>query len=85
MNEQTPKMRKAIIAGTYKQYRDWIRMMNAHQRAAPFVKDSQTLLDFDPTVDEVVLVGSYRENPAYQSAAYKWFVHENGRVSQVAA
>lgn len=78
-------MRKAIIAGTYKQYRDWIRMMNAHQRAAPYVDTAHKLLDFDPAVDEIVLVGNYKANPAYQSSAYRWFINDNGRVSQVAA
>ena len=78
-------MRKAIIAGNYREYRYWIAANHAHQRAAPYVDTAQKLLDFDPAVDEVVLVGNYKANPAYGSSAYRWFVNDNGRVSQVAA
>ena len=73
-------MRKIVIAGTYAQYRDWLNLHRVHQRAAPYVDSAQKLLgECNPEEDEIVLVGTYHDNPAYQSSAYRWLVAQLGR------
>jgi len=79
---RTP-MRKLILAGTYAQYRDWLALHNANQRAAVFIDREDKLFGCDPDMDEIVLTGTYWDNPAYQSTQYLWLV--NGRRMALAS
>ena len=75
MNGQMPTpMRKLILTGTYRQYRDWIATHNANQRAAVYVHEAHQLRHFDPFEDEIVLADGYRDNAAYMSAEYLQFI-----------
>lgn len=66
-------MRKLVIAGTYAQYRDYLVAVHASARAALYIHQPEQLDGFDPDEDEIVLVGTYRDNPAYQSPQYLRF------------
>lgn len=63
-------MRKFIIAGTYAQYRDWLVAQKASPMAAPYVCDPRKLRGLDVGEDQLVLVGTYWDNPAYMSPEY---------------
>ena len=67
-------MRQIVIAGSYAQYRDYLTLRKLHMKAAPYVHRGEQLAHFDPDQDEIVLVGTYRDNPAYQSSEYVNFV-----------
>ena len=70
---QTP-MRKLILTGTYAQYRDWLALHNANQRAAVYIHEADQFRHFDPVEDEVVLGDCHCDNPAYLTTEYLWFV-----------
>ena len=72
---QTTKMRKLILTGTYAQYRDWLVLHRANPRAAVYIHQSEQLFGLDPETNELVLDGTYWDNPAYQSAGYLWFTN----------
>lgn len=76
-------MRKLIIAGTHAQYRDWLAMHNANPRAAVEILKPEDLYGCDPDMDEIVLTGTYHDNPAYQCDRYLWLV--NGRRMALAS
>lgn len=67
-------MRKLIIAGTFAQYMDWLSLKRANPLAAPYIRRGADLREYDPDEDEIVLVGTYHDNPAYQSNEYRQFV-----------
>jgi hypothetical protein len=67
---QTQDMKKLILAGTYAQYRDWIVLHNANQRAAVYVEYPDRLRGWMPDDVEIVLVGTFHDNPAYMSPEY---------------
>lgn len=71
-------MRKLIIAGTYAQYRDWLVLHKASERAAVFIEREGALASADPECDEIVLTGTYWDNPAYQSNLYLWLTNGRG-------
>ncbi len=75
MNSSPPttKMRKLILTGTYAQYRDWLVLHKANPRAALYIHQSDQFYTFDPDDCEIVLDGTYWDNPAYQSAGHLWF------------
>ena len=68
-------MRKLILTGTYAQYRDWIAAHNANQRAAVYVHRAEQFRGLDPEECEIVLADGYRDNPAYMSYPYIYFVN----------
>ena len=76
MNEtaQTP-MRKLILTGTYAQYRDWLALHNANQRAAVYIHQGDQLKHFDPFEDEIVLGDGHRDNPAFMTTEYLQFIN----------
>lgn len=76
-------MRKLIIAGTHAQYRSWLQLHNANPRAAVEIRKEEDLMGCDPDMDEIVLTGTYRDNPAYCSNQYLWLV--NGRNMALAS
>ena len=80
MTSPDTNMRKIIIAGTYAQYMDWLALHKANRRAAPYVHEGHQLRHFDPTEDEIVLVGTYHDNPAYQSPEYLQFIEGRSPV-----
>lgn len=63
-------MRKLIISGTYAQYRDWLNANHANPRAAVHIGNEDALFGFDPDEIEIVLTGTYHDNPAYCSKQY---------------
>jgi len=77
-------MRKLIISGTYAQYRDWLQANGASPRAAVHIGRADDLMGYDPDHDEIVLTGTYHDNPAYQSEAYLWFINA-GRCLAIAS
>ena len=76
-------MRKLIIAGTHAQYRDWLVAHKANPRAAVEINREEKLRGCDPEEDEIVLTGTYWDNPAYMSDYYLWLV--NGRKIALAS
>jgi hypothetical protein len=74
-HEPVVRMHKLIIAGTYAQYRDWLVQHGASSRAAVFIDNEDKLRGCDPECDEIVLVGTYWDNPAYQSAQYLYLTN----------
>ena len=64
------KMRKLIIAGSFPQYMDHIRLRQLHMKAALYIIEGEQLAACDPDEDEIVLVGTYHDNAAYQSRQY---------------
>lgn len=76
MNEPTrTPMRKLIIAGTHAQYRDWLVAHKANPRAAVEINSEDKLRGVDPDMDEIVLTGTYWDNPAYQSNQYLYLTN----------
>ena len=74
-------MRKLVIAGNFRQYMDWLALMQANRLAAPYVSRPEQLREYDPDEDEVVLVGTYLDNDAYMSWEYLQFVEGKNPVS----
>ena len=74
-------MRKLILTGTYAQYRDWIALHNANQRAALHIDRADQFRDLDPEDCEVVLGDGFRDNPAYMSYDYIYFVNRQRELS----
>jgi len=68
-------MRKLIIAGTHAEYRDWLVRNHASPRAAVEIHNENELRGCDPDEDEIVLVGTYWDNPAYQSPHYLYLTN----------
>lgn len=68
-------MRKLIIAGSHAQYRDWLVRNHASPRAAVEIRRPMDLCGIDAEDDEIVLVGTYRDNPAYQSQQYLFLIN----------
>ncbi len=64
------RMRKLIISGTYAQYRDWLNDNHANPRAALYIHRPEQLRGLLPDDCEIVLTGTYHDNPAYQSPEY---------------
>lgn len=83
MNSKPTAMRKLIIAGSHAQYRVWIAAHRANPRAAVEINRAEDLCGCDPEEDEIVLTGTYWDNPAYQSEIYLWLV--NGRKIALAS
>ena len=52
------------------QCRDHIAREHLHQRAALYIIEGEQLAACDPDEDEIVLVGTYHDNAAYQSRQY---------------
>jgi hypothetical protein len=71
---KTP-MRKLIIAGTHAQYRDWLVAHKANPRAAVEINREEALFGVDADNDEIVLTGTYWDNPAYQSDRYLYLTN----------
>jgi len=74
------EMRKIVIAGTYAQYRDYLNLAHANPKAALHIHKGEQLAHFDPDIDEIVLVGTYRDNEAYQSPEYWDFIGSQNPV-----
>lgn len=68
-------MRKLIIAGTHAQYRDWLVKYHASPRAAVEITREESLYGLDPDEDEIVLTGTYWDNPAYQCQQYLYLIN----------
>lgn len=66
-------MRKLILTGTYAQYRDWLVLHRANERAAVYIHRGEQLRGMEPENCEIVLGDCYWDNPAYQSYEYLWF------------
>jgi len=77
------EMRKLILAGSHAQYRDWLVLHKANPRAAVEINRETDLMGHDPDVDELVLTGTYHDNPAYMSNHYLYLV--NGRRMALAS
>jgi hypothetical protein len=67
------QMKTLVIAGTYAQYRDFLVLHRLNEQAAPYINGETQLRAYDPDIDEVWLVGTYHDNPAYQSGEYLCF------------
>ena len=68
-------MRKLILTGTHAEYRQWLVTHNANPRAAVEITSEAALCGLDPDEDEIVLTGTYWDNPAYQSPQYLYLIN----------
>lgn len=66
----TDRMKILVIAGSYAQYRDFLVQEQLHEVAAPRIESGEQLSAYDPGEDEIRLVGTFPDNPAYQSREY---------------
>ena len=66
----TDRMKILVIAGSYAQYRDFLAIEQLHELAAPRIESGEELSAYDPGEDQIRLVGTYHDNPAYQSRQY---------------
>ncbi len=71
--DQPNNMRKLILTGTYAQYRDWLVLNKANERAAVCIHRAEQFRHCDPEHDEVVLADGYADNPAYMTPEYLQF------------
>ena len=81
----TQRMRKLILTGTYAQYRDWLVLHNASQRAAVYIHRAEQFLGLDPDDCEIVLGDGFCDNPAYMSYEYVYFVNEQAKALRLAS
>lgn len=67
-------MNVLVIAGNNAQFHDYCREMRINPAAAICVQSPDQLRGLDPEHVRIVLYGTYRDNPAYQSDQYRWLV-----------
>lgn len=67
-------MRKLILTGTYAQYRDWLVLHKANERAAVYIHRPEQLRGLDSSRCEIMYGDDFASNPVYGSAELQEFV-----------